>query len=288
MLETFVFISGYLFPARNDFAALILKKAKRLILPALIWGVVYVVALSPFNTLYDRLSSIDVYWRIANGIGHLWFLPMLFWLFIFEFIINRSKLSTNLWFLTILFVISILPYPNSYFQISRSPYYLFFFHLGYIVNLNRYKLQKFINKRNLVKILFLYIILFVIGTLWMQNLDHNLSITDNKLIRGIIWLLKRANCCIYSLFGVFTYYLVSMLIREKLQPNLHRLVGFIAFCSFGTYLLQETLLRILYYRIEISKDLGLLTPWLCGIIVLLISITGTRIMKRNKILCEIC
>jgi fucose 4-O-acetylase-like acetyltransferase len=87
MLETFVFISGYLlaYQAINGklqevFWHFTKKKASRLVLPCLIFSIIY------FLMFRDYSLSV-VYKDIYNGsVGHLWFLPMLFWCYLMGYI----------------------------------------------------------------------------------------------------------------------------------------------------------------------------------------------------------
>ena len=88
-LETMVFISGLLLGYQAmqrtealNFRFCVLKKIKRLLLPCFLFGIVYYVL------FYDLSASpISIIYRILNGCGHLWFLPMIFWCFVFTFII---------------------------------------------------------------------------------------------------------------------------------------------------------------------------------------------------------
>ena len=87
-VPSFVFISGFLFRSqittkKQDFASLIKKKAKRLLLPSVIFSILYVLL---FNEEIFSLSSL---FDILNGAGHLWFLPMLFCSFCASFYLFR-------------------------------------------------------------------------------------------------------------------------------------------------------------------------------------------------------
>ena len=61
---------------RQGFIGFVWKKFKRLIIPCFVFGIVYYL-LFRFNAA--RFTWRVAFWRVANGIGHLWFLPMLFW-----------------------------------------------------------------------------------------------------------------------------------------------------------------------------------------------------------------
>lgn len=60
----------------------ILKKSKRILLPCIFFGIIYYL-------LFFDLSAgwTTIVYRIMNGCGHLWFLPMIFWCFIITYIL---------------------------------------------------------------------------------------------------------------------------------------------------------------------------------------------------------
>lgn len=88
-LEALVFISGLLFgyyalkkPNALSFNSCVVKKAKRILLPCLFFGVIY------FVMFYDLQAPwYSIIWKVLNGCGHLWFLPMIFWCFVLVYII---------------------------------------------------------------------------------------------------------------------------------------------------------------------------------------------------------
>lgn len=99
MLPAFVFISGYVygFQVRTKgvqiltFKKTVYGKFKRLIIPSIVFSLLYLLVLGDITqpittTLYG----------LINGVGHMWFLPMLFWCFVCVFIIEKLKLKTSL------------------------------------------------------------------------------------------------------------------------------------------------------------------------------------------------
>ncbi len=83
MLETFVFISGYLlsFQVFNqgreiNMGKLLKKKLLRLLVPCWTFGILYI---SLFGEKGSLMSNII---EIISGTGHLWFLTMLFCCFV--------------------------------------------------------------------------------------------------------------------------------------------------------------------------------------------------------------
>ena len=136
-LSMFVFISGflygwlYLFKGKyQNRIRFILGKARRLLIPYMVWGVLMVL-LQP---------SIHNWSSLSTGISHLWFLLMLFWIFCISIVLLRKK-TENISLLKISLIILssyliwliIHTYSNHHFflciEISLS--YLPSFILGY-------------------------------------------------------------------------------------------------------------------------------------------------------------
>lgn len=164
MLPAFVFISGYLFSMQMgtnpvSFKTLFVKKFKRLYLPALIFGVLYFILFRDFTNLFDAIRSIAV------GIGHLWFLPMLFQCFLFTFFLHKIK-GHDIEKLLALFLLALISKLGYLYPIQggKLMFYLFFFYLGFEL----FKIRERIwgkNSKELVGALFvLFITSFVILT----------------------------------------------------------------------------------------------------------------------------
>ena len=96
LLETFVFISGYVFGyqvrVKGDTALsakkLLVKKFKRLIIPSIIFSIAYLLIIKGFHD-----SLLTTSYQILCGVAHMWFLPMLFWCFVIVWIIEKLKLK---------------------------------------------------------------------------------------------------------------------------------------------------------------------------------------------------
>lgn len=152
MLETFVFISGYLFGFQVQkngigiicFKNTILKKAKRLLLPCFFFGVIY------YTVFYDLSKPVyEISYSIMCGTGHLWFLPMLFWCFTEIYLIERLKVSYKvvLPLLALVALCSFIPLP---FRMSNSMYYSLFFYIGYCIKRYSWGVRRFFTKRSFV------------------------------------------------------------------------------------------------------------------------------------------
>lgn len=131
MLEAFVFISGYLYGVslRNntslELKSEIEKKARRLLLPCWIFGILYCMMLDKSDTIYQKVLNVIV------GEAHLWFLPMLFWCFLATMIFEKLNFLP-IFVVPILIVLKIsnfLPLP---FRLWECLFYLPYFYIAFV------------------------------------------------------------------------------------------------------------------------------------------------------------
>ena len=129
-LQTFVFISGYLFAYKSqekiDRKSCVLSKLRRLYLPSILFSILYILILHP-----DRFKSLDVLYEIFSGAGHLWFLPMLFWCYVLgAFLprIDRTKiLGTSLILLLVSYMSFLIP---NFLRLANSLHYFIYFFIA--------------------------------------------------------------------------------------------------------------------------------------------------------------
>ena len=95
LLPMFVFVSGYVFafqvivlgkPIRVGDVAI--RKFRRLLLPCYVFGAIYYFL---FEFSPTDFFIFQFLYSVANGIGHLWFLPMLFWCFVGGAVVMKRK-----------------------------------------------------------------------------------------------------------------------------------------------------------------------------------------------------
>ena len=162
-LETMVFISGLLLGYQAmqrtealNFRFCVLKKIKRLLLPCFLFGIVYYVL------FYDLSASpISIIYRILNGCGHLWFLPMIFWCFVFTFIII-IKLPPPIHYGILTFSLLAVLNPLGFLPLGLGSVwsYFLFFYLGFCIKQQFIKLPLF-SKRNSLLAVSIFVISFV-------------------------------------------------------------------------------------------------------------------------------
>jgi fucose 4-O-acetylase-like acetyltransferase len=146
-MPLFIFVSGYIYhfvkvekKKYPDFLPFLNNKFKRLIIPYLCIAIFYVLPIrllihyAPYQG--EGLGTLlfgNV--LLSKDIGHLWYLPTLFFIFILFYLLENlfSKIPwlINIVILTGISCISVL-FPNI-LNISNVAQYLLFFYLGYII-----------------------------------------------------------------------------------------------------------------------------------------------------------
>ncbi|WP_289740037.1 acyltransferase family protein [Muribaculum intestinale] len=252
MLETFTAISGFVFglvecKKSATLKVLVSKKLRRLYVPALIWGLIYYI-------LFVNESYGTGLWRIINGIGHLWYLPMLFWCFILEKYIFRKS---PIW---IIILIAVIPWPELPLQFNNSLYYLLFFHIGYLISEYKHQFINYLNLKRCTIILMMAISILVASTIWRDNLDLPLM---SKMIKAVHIFAIRFLRILYSVPIVLAYFYLGFRLRNTRYYNIFL---FLSECSFGVYILQEFIIRILYYKLDIPNSIETIIPFIgfCG------------------------
>ncbi len=156
-MPAFFFLSGAVFcigmrkEQYPNLQYIVENKAKRLIFPALVAGVFWMV---PLKFLGNGYSSVMVLpyaiWKgvfLTQGTGHLWYLFTLFWIFFLSYILLKYLVMEKSWML----LVCILMLGTFYSEIDLNLpggnnifYYLIFFLVGYCFEKFRARLIKYI------------------------------------------------------------------------------------------------------------------------------------------------
>ena len=242
LLESFTFISGYVYAYavlyRNknySFISLAYNKFKRLIIPSVIFSLLYTPLFYEGN-----VNCSHFIYDIICGIGHMWYLPMLFMCFLVTWIIQRVRINEllKLVLLLLLAVISIrLP---SVFRMNTVCYYLFFFYLGY----NMYKRRK----RPTINIKMYYwggYLLVITPLIVLRQELVSYAFEASSWMALIAKLFSRVIVLSYSLMGTILLY-HSCLHYSRTNGVSSFVVCFNKYCM-GIYLVHQFVLRYLYY-----------------------------------------
>ncbi len=286
MLETFVFISGYVFSYQclylnknYSLKQLCIKKGKRLLLPYLIFGFIYLL-------LFGDIGNKGFYYVVSEllgGVGHLWFLMMLFWCFIALWFLTKLRLN-DISLLLISLLLAICSPIGKFFQIGSAMYYLLYFFLGWLFFKHHKAVHQFVTRNTVIVLAILYLFAFLFfskgaGILKSNSIQHTeLSLFSNACIMGSMRMLRIS----YSFLGVLFYYYISIKITTKYSLNKH-IISYGKLC-LGVYIFQQFVLQFLYYRTNLPIVVGpYVLPWVGFGIALLVSTFMTYLVRLSLI-----
>ena len=135
-IPLFFMLAGSVFALRPDIGlpALLIKKARRLLIPFFLCGLFFMIPLKTIGGFFDkgRLPEIVIAFLTGHESGHLWFLPSLFWCFAVFALLRRIR--ENPAFVTGASLSLYLFYdklPQGFFDFAFSMRYLIFFTVGF-------------------------------------------------------------------------------------------------------------------------------------------------------------
>jgi len=141
------------------------KKAKRLLLPSVVFSILYFILFNQYQGAGRFLLSI------LEGCGHLWYLPMSFWCFLGGYMLYKMKLPTYAKLMACATLaccsggLGFLP-----LRLNSAAYYMIFFYLGMVIYENR---SKFLNIRpiSMAALCVGYIISFVVLRPFIEEIN---------------------------------------------------------------------------------------------------------------------
>lgn len=285
MMETFVFVSGYVFGyqvrktggGKLQAKDLFFNKFKRLMIPCMFFSLLYVVMFQDIKqpivkTLYD----------MVNGVGHMWFLPMLFWCFIgiwmIEKVNTKASVTIPLLFVSASFSFVVLP-----LQLSNAMYFMLFFYIGFLIERKSINTDRFINKRWIIIITCFLVVLFPLLTLFKEQICLSLDSGDGSLaIRFLSYSVLRISRIIWSSVGVFLLFVIAGVI-DKISNIKYDWLIEIGKLSMGVYLLQQFILKFLYYYSELPIIVSpVLLPWVGFFVTLFTSVFFSWIARKTR------
>ena len=277
-LQAFVFISGYLFAyqritlKRTAGVALISTKFKRLMLPSVIFSTLYFVLFKEYKGIWNCLYSI------INGCGHLWYLPMLFWLFVLAYLLESLQLNDK-WKLLIVSFLNLtytvnLPFP---LQLSKASYYFVYFYGGFLCYKESDVIKSHLSFQNLSFAWLFFVVSFVL----LRPLS-DLLIAHTRIQKLILLVCIRISLLIYVWAGLIALYSTTVYYLQR--HSLSQFAQHFALCCFGFYLCQQFVLQLLYYKSRFPVLVGpYWLPWCGFILASAVSYSISTILVKTKI-----
>lgn len=278
-IETIALIAGYIYAYQNielkknlPLFVLIKQKFQRLIIPCWFFGTLYY-----FLIIRKLAISNDAFSYVLNGAGHLWFLPMLFWCFVFLWIIHRFQ-PNKFWTFIIFSILSILPMPTLPFGLTRMPHFVFYAYAGYCLWIYKEKIyERFLNKKCIVFLIVSYIVLLYL----------NCSLKHFGEEGYVLPLYTKALTRILKYFIVFTgisaLYLIVCSYTSKYNFKPTNWVIQSSKICYGVYIFHQFILKYLYYQTQLPEYAGsFLLPWLALSITLPLAIILSLLFLKTK------
>lgn len=291
-LPSFVFMSGYLFGFSQKkkklpmtFKGVVGKKFKRLFIPSIIFSIVYCLM------FWDL--SVPVYtigYKILNGAGHMWFLPMLFWCFVAVFLADLLKIKPSIMMGTAI-IMALLPIPELPLRLNGLFGYFVFFYIGYAMGRGIYveKLIYACKECQIWGLMVTYVVsVFLIGALgrdWNEMFTVFLTSSGlpSVLTKAIYATINQILTFLSGLSGMLIVYRVSMNYLVKKYPLRQWMANLSSYC-FGVYLFQQFVLQYLYYKTTLASCLPhVITPWAMFFIALATSLLLTFLTLKTRI-----
>lgn len=268
-MPIFFMVSGYLlyYSTKSgkelSFMKLIKDKFYRLLVPFLTFSLVWLL---PIRMLinYPKYQELNL-WQIITtkilslqDIGHLWFLPSLFLMFISAFfilrlrkLINKQIVVIDVFICICLLVISYLS-GNIVIEILRqTAYYFCFFIFGFMINEYKETITSFYKKLRILFIIFTLMLFVVSGRYsplgWVVNpaLFTVMYFELNFKAKFIDDISKNS-------FGIYLFHsplcYISFAFFSEINPLLMAFVNFVLFGAFSfltTALLRKTPLKVI-------------------------------------------
>lgn len=285
MLECFTLISGWIYgvqyntkgPEILNYRYLIKNKVKRLLIPSIIFSLIYLLI---FNQ--DLLSKpFSFIYSIIEGSGHMWYLPMLFWCFIGTAFIEKKGLKLNQGII-MLILLSLLSFFQLPLRLNYTMEYMLFFYFGYLIGKGRFNIKKFAKPKYMIYFGLGYLFVFTVSKAYLIPVMQIFkSYSTESMILGALTI--RILHLVYSLSGVISIILISICIINKKPDVLSNFWISLGTCTFGIYLFQQFILKLLYYHTEILFSLPeSLIPWVAFGITLILSYVFTIILKHYR------
>lgn len=285
LLEFYVFVSGYVFgyqvrmrgESKLNAKVLLGSKFKRLIVPCVIFSFIYILLFRDFPH-----PSWRIFYDVFNGVGHMWFLPMLFWCFIGVWGIEKIHVKAQI-ALSVLLIISILPMPSLPLRLDSTLYYLCFFYAGYILQRNSINIERFYKPIVVVSLFIIFAITFPLVTLLSQMVDITMHEEIMFMWKVIIKILIRFGKLFYSSVGLMTLFIGVGTFLKSNSFSISPLFTTIGNNSMGVYLFQQFVLIALYYHTIFPASCNLyLLPWIGFFVAMVVSLLLTSLFRLTR------
>ncbi|MBR1461786.1 MAG: acyltransferase family protein [Prevotella sp.] len=241
-------------------------------MPSVVFGILY------FLIFFEYKGMGSAIYSILNGCGHMWYLPMLFWCFVFGWLLEQVKISDS-WKLMILIAFNLFTMIGLPLRISNALTFMVYFYGGYLF----YKNADTINIKITTKRIILAWVVFALCFICFRPLRDVLETSPEQSLWLKIGIRVGNSMCklIYVWAGIVSFYVTAVYYTKR-----HQITGAIkdlSACCFGIYLIQQFVLQLLYYKTDFPSLVGpYWLPW-CGFAIAIISsYIVTKLLLKTK------
>lgn len=208
----------------------------------------------------------------------MWFLPMLFWCFIGEWLLEKVKIGDG-WKLGFLVCFNLFRPIALPLQLAPFTYYMVYFYGGYLVYKHSDKIKKSITNKRIVWFWILFVVVFILFRPLKESLT--IGVQDNMLFKIITYSSRKLCQLLYASIGTMAFYCTAVWYIQK--KKLKQFTVKLASCCFGIYLFQQFVLELLYYKTTIPTMLGpYWLPWCAFCVTLILSYFISYLMLKTK------
>lgn len=217
-------------------------------------------------------------YSIINGCGHMWYLPMLFWCFVFGWLLEQVKIN-DWWKLAFLVALNLFVVISLPLRISTAFTYMVYFYGGYVVYRHSEKIKSLITSKRIAVLWIVFAILFVICRPMRDVLVA--SDASTNIVKLLFVVGNHACQLLYAWSGLIAFYGTAVYFTQRHQ--LSEATQKIAVCCFGIYLFQQFVLQLLYYKTSFPLWVGpYWLPWLGFVIASIVSYVLSDLLLKTK------
>lgn len=278
-LEAMVFISGLLFghtlvlhPERLNFNGCVVKKAKRILLPGLLFSVIY------YLMFYDLNAPLHIILtKLLNGCGHLWFLPMIFWCFVVCYLTEKLTLPPPFVLAVSIFAL-LVPALVPILGLGRLPHFFFYFYFGFAIKKGYVSFVEVKNKTYFILLPIIYVALCICNEMILENWHTN-TFVENAM--RALFLKTTHFLCAFSMI-VFLYSLANRPYFKHCLERSPKLITLSGYC-YGVYIYQQFILKYIYYNTTFTYHMPVeVFPWIGFIATLVLSLLFCHVTLKTK------
>lgn len=214
---------------------LLKNKIKRLLLPFIIFSVLYTLPLKYLSNYFVDISFIKAFIGqvFLLGNSHLWYLYALFVIFFISYYI--LKIEANIFTYLIIYIIHLISYLIKFTLISAPLQFLLWFSLGFLFESKRIEWNK--------KVLKYKSITFLIGVLFI------ILVLIYNIIKGDYRLISKFLLDIIALTGSALVYNIAYLLSKFSKLKENKFYKLIVVNGLGIYIFSDTLNYLILYII---------------------------------------